>query len=69
MLQKIQKQKSIAGSANLTINLNELYEGGVFKTDAELENLIKLNGPINYQIRENTRSLAKKNEEKQNVQV
>ena len=41
--------------ANLTINLNELYEGGVFKSEAELENLIKLNGNINYQIGENTR--------------
>ena len=40
---------------NLTINLNELYEGGVFKSEAELENLIKLNGNINYQIGENTR--------------
>ena len=41
--------------ANLTINLNELYEGGVFKSDTELENLIKLNGNIHYQIEDNTR--------------
>ena len=41
--------------SNLTLNLNELYEGGVFKNDDELENLIKLNGSINYQIGENTR--------------
>ena len=41
--------------ANLTINLNELYEGGVFKNEEALENLIKLNGNINYQIGENTK--------------
>ena len=40
---------------NLTLNLNELYEGGVFKNDADLENLIKLNGSISYQIGENTK--------------
>ena len=40
---------------NLTINLNELYEGGVFKNEEALENLIKLNGNINYQIGANTR--------------
>ena len=40
---------------NLTINQNELYEGGVFKTDEALENLFKLNGNINYQIGENTK--------------
>ena len=40
---------------NLTINPNELYEGGVFKNEEALENLIKLNGNINYQIGANTR--------------
>mgnify|MGYP001358002180 CR=1 FL=1 len=32
-----------------------MHEGGVFREDEELENLIKLNGNINYQIGENTR--------------
>ena len=41
--------------SNLTINLNELYDGGVFKTEEALENLIKLNGNINYKIGPNTR--------------
>ena len=47
--------QSLGLPGNLTINLNELYEGGVFKKDEEQENLIKLNGTINYKIGENTR--------------
>ena len=36
----------------LPSNLNELYEGGVFKSEAELENLIKLNSNTNIKLEE-----------------
>ena len=40
---------------NLTINLNELYDGGRFIEEPALENLIRLLGNINCRIGENTR--------------
>ena len=40
---------------NLTINLNELYDGGRFIEEPALGNLIRLNGNINFRIGENTR--------------
>ena len=40
---------------NLTINLNEFYEGGRFIEEPALENLIRLHGNINYRIGGNTR--------------
>ena len=40
---------------NLTINLNEFYEGRRFIEEPALENLIRLHWNINYRLRENTR--------------
>ena len=39
----------------LTINLNELYDGGRFIEEPALEDLIRVDGNINYRIGENTR--------------
>ena len=40
---------------NLIINLNELYDGGRFIEEPDLENLIRLHGNINYRLGENIR--------------
>ena len=40
---------------NLTVNLNEFYDGGRFLEDSALENLIRLHGNIDYRIGGNTR--------------
>ena len=40
---------------NLTLNLNELYDSGRPLADEALENLTRLNGIINFTLKENTR--------------
>ena len=40
---------------NLTVNLNEFYDGGRFLEDSALENLIRLHGNIEYRLGGNTR--------------
>ena len=40
---------------NLTINLNEFYEGGRFIEEPSLENLIRFHGNINYRLGGTTR--------------